>query len=602
MKLYELFLIESREDYILKTLGPKIESWLHANTSLGIKTANEFVNELAKHDPSPSKIYLQWMTRTVLNKATPWEDIGKFTEYLQLFEKVKSRLEKKDINGYQSARDLYNAIKDFDPTVKTGKQERREQRDGFFKRGEIEEVYRDNTVQILHPKTQAASVEFGIGTKWCTAATKSKNYFNQYNADGPIYMINFLGKTNERYQIHFESGQFMDIHDNPVDWQKFKKQHPFVNTIFAKQISWLEARASELQWTLHKFLDECEEENKNPPDYMNEIEDAVSPINLMDPGNQHDLVKIFSNIVEYIQFPSVAIQSLAIKEGSWKNLNRINLEFIEKALKNPQQYPISQWNIKNIIEDVPNHQRDQIIKEILIKHPNAFRGLNDSDKWLEFAYTHGANLHTWMDLSDKELWVAAKYSPNFIYDIGTKRNKLELYDRLSQDQIIQAIKNAKPSYNYVVPNEILNNDIIKAVITTNRLSDDQIRDYYKGDVTKLIEPHLNENPRLLRFIPWNLMTKKQVHDALTSKDTKAANFVNLTMIPTKLIDIDMLANYIKNSPYVAISRELERLSDYITSNPKIKDALQVSLNAYKAQDNNRRNWYRTSSGDWDFRD
>lgn len=78
----------------------------------------------------------------------------------------------------------------------------------------IEKVYADDKIAILNPNTRAAACELGRGTEWCTAATQSDNAFWQYAPDGPLYVI--VTDKHGKYQFHFDSGQFMDVHDVPL--------------------------------------------------------------------------------------------------------------------------------------------------------------------------------------------------------------------------------------------------------------------------------------------------------------------------------------------------------------------------------------------------
>lgn len=57
--------------------------------------------------------------------------------------------------------------------------------------GQYDTVYEDENYLVVCPKTQAASVYFGKGTKWCTAATVSENYFYYYIVNGNtlIYIL-----------------------------------------------------------------------------------------------------------------------------------------------------------------------------------------------------------------------------------------------------------------------------------------------------------------------------------------------------------------------------------------------------------------------------
>ena len=86
-------------------------------------------------------------------------------------------------------------------------------------KGDAEQVYENGQVRIIVPKDQADACYYGQGTQWCTASTQSTNYFNQYNKEGPMYIL--LPKKpqydGEKYQLHFPSGQFMDEQDRNVN-------------------------------------------------------------------------------------------------------------------------------------------------------------------------------------------------------------------------------------------------------------------------------------------------------------------------------------------------------------------------------------------------
>ena len=74
------------------------------------------------------------------------------------------------------------------------------------------EIVQRNPLVIV-PKTEAAAKWFGKGTKWCTAADKD-NMFDYYNKRGLLYIVFWNGK---KYQLHFESMQFMDERDQKIE-------------------------------------------------------------------------------------------------------------------------------------------------------------------------------------------------------------------------------------------------------------------------------------------------------------------------------------------------------------------------------------------------
>uniref|UniRef100_A0A6C0JR58 Ankyrin repeat protein n=1 Tax=viral metagenome TaxID=1070528 RepID=A0A6C0JR58_9ZZZZ len=82
-------------------------------------------------------------------------------------------------------------------------------------REDTEKVFETDEVVIYHPKTEAASCYYGQGTQWCTAAARADNMFNTYNEKGPLYII--IPKNpevkGEKFQMHVESNQLMDVND-----------------------------------------------------------------------------------------------------------------------------------------------------------------------------------------------------------------------------------------------------------------------------------------------------------------------------------------------------------------------------------------------------
>ena len=162
--------------------------------------------------------YSKWLLALYTNGNLPLEDLYKANEYLTTFHKYKGKLEKKDIGQYKSLPDLYDAIEPYSDNTQAAshKEEIRQIKQ------DAEKVYEDKTWLVIVPHTKEAAIEYGKGTQWCTAATGSYNYFDDYNEEGPLY-ININKKTGKKYQFHFESGQFMNEQDRPISISKMPK-------------------------------------------------------------------------------------------------------------------------------------------------------------------------------------------------------------------------------------------------------------------------------------------------------------------------------------------------------------------------------------------
>ena len=173
-------------------------------------------------------------------KHTFLEDLYKVTNDLMKYERFKNRLpeEARQIQNL-TPKSLYELVKDFSlEKTKATKQEKEEASSTYqHPGGDI--IYRgDNwTVARISDKgalgKDAACFYGGYylepskgETRWCTSSP-GLNWFDRYIKDGPLYVVipsNHTGKKGEksglpaeRYQFHFPSNQFMDVHDHSVN-------------------------------------------------------------------------------------------------------------------------------------------------------------------------------------------------------------------------------------------------------------------------------------------------------------------------------------------------------------------------------------------------
>jgi hypothetical protein len=172
----------------------------------------DVIDRIETGDPTPNKIYVPWLAREYIKgNIRRIEDMSMFTRPLTMFETYKRRRDFpqhiKDIMRLTSLQ-FYNAMSQFTPPAEILKD-----------KGRSTQVYKDANVRVIVPEDQTAACYYGQGTTWCTAATQSTNYFNQYNRQGKMYILlpSAPKHDGEKYQLHFASGQFMDEEDEPVD-------------------------------------------------------------------------------------------------------------------------------------------------------------------------------------------------------------------------------------------------------------------------------------------------------------------------------------------------------------------------------------------------
>ena len=172
-------------------------------------TIEALIRMLELADPSPNKQYMPWLARTYIKGETFLEDVlTQVREYLEKFyiltRRKKIPAPRNDILGYSNFGDFMSVVDEYpDPEAPELKD-----------KGQAEEIYQDQQVRVIMPYDQAAACYYGQGARWCTAATKGKNYFNDYAENTPLLIVipQQPQHTGEKYQLWFD----YSIGDLPV--------------------------------------------------------------------------------------------------------------------------------------------------------------------------------------------------------------------------------------------------------------------------------------------------------------------------------------------------------------------------------------------------
>jgi hypothetical protein len=180
-------------------------------------TVKAILQDLENADPTTNKEYTQWLAKCYANEAQKIEDLtSKGTDWLKKYHQFKvKRLLPDNLRNIANLKfsQLYDIIANDELNAKLDAIENAPSKD----KGQSETVYDDADVRIIVPLDEPAACYYGQGTQWCTAA-KNNNRFNQYNRNGRMYIM--LPKNpkydGEKYQLHFQSEQFMDETDNDV--------------------------------------------------------------------------------------------------------------------------------------------------------------------------------------------------------------------------------------------------------------------------------------------------------------------------------------------------------------------------------------------------
>jgi len=225
---FEMMPSGSDEKKEIMMLDARIKLWT-------IPGDKRFVRWLERFDPTQNNKYVNWMIRRYIDGGIHGlEDFGSgITQNLERFDLLKRKKkldpEDADINKLKGSAGLSKLIHkyaehklEYDPK-------------------DVNVILDSPNYSIIQPKTYKASKALAAGTDWCTAYPDE---FANYSKQGPLYIITDK-KTNERFQFHFETEQFMDEDDIPLGALRpkvgetnypveFLNDHKEVSDVFAK--------------------------------------------------------------------------------------------------------------------------------------------------------------------------------------------------------------------------------------------------------------------------------------------------------------------------------------------------------------------------------
>ena len=199
-----------------RTSSP-VSPWENVDQELFDKHKNEIVEKIIAQfedfDPTANKQYMPYLLNWYVNSG----EIGSYAfpniedatstlkESLIMFYKLRERIPEKyrDISQYESATKFMDST--YALQSQYGKQEK-------LDKGESEIVYDSKYATIYWPKDEQGSCYLGQGTQWCTASTRSANYFDQYNKNGPLVIVNMKEKirVNNGWVIDDDGGETED--------------------------------------------------------------------------------------------------------------------------------------------------------------------------------------------------------------------------------------------------------------------------------------------------------------------------------------------------------------------------------------------------------
>jgi hypothetical protein len=248
-------------------------------------------------------MYTKWLFRKdniESLKNTKDEDLYKIKSDLEFFHNAKTKNllppESKDINKF-NIKTLLDLVFDMqksgeDLMSKTEKEKEI--------KSEVDKYELDDWTVIV-PKTEEASCYYGKGTRWCTAADNN-NMFDTYSYDGPLYILIGKHDKSDKYQFHFESSQFMDAKDNPINLSEFMNDNSDVYEFFNGRVG------GNLDFEIAKSSLENYDEYGFQDFYSDDFTDEQKAelVRLaFDRDEQSESFYNVSNVLNYVDYPNM---------------------------------------------------------------------------------------------------------------------------------------------------------------------------------------------------------------------------------------------------------------------------------------------------------
>lgn len=461
---------------------------------------SDAIDLFVQRDPSGKHKYLEWSLR----QAIKGEPVKEIVSLVETFHNNIQRMKNKDIFSYKTLGEIRGAVEK-DLSKKT----RSEDKAKAYEEADV--IYSDDRLLVVHPNSTRASQFFGKGTKWCTSATKSENYFYDYSSDN-IFIFYLISKeSSERYALIPQLA-------NP------KAKPPF---------------------NLNEFTI-FNEEDKN-------LEEDISPVdNLLDKSLEVVIGKINTYLEEkeYVtdikkEVSEIESEALRIKNGRSSQNTK---EFIENAFRKA----MNGGEVKSlgpIIEYIPEYlNKDQVIYSL----NNEFLVYKAIDNLSHF-----------------------KINQNEMFDIIIgldEKKRLAVYESrtsiLSGD--INNIKLLRQLFDYEMSNG--NFTLVMKVANFNLLTDEQIKIFLnipkeKVDgktrmyFTSIFSLYLQNNPNAFSQEIKNLYAKNFAKEIRKEIRNNVADLINVLGIEGLRIfiqnsDIWNLIELVDDAPPIEILRDI----------------------------------------------
>ena len=178
----------------------------------------------------------------------------------------------RDLNSYKYLGDINQALNNAEAVVQ------RKEAEKVHKekiRADADRIYQDKTTLVVRPASEEASCYYGQGTKWCIAATDSRNYWDDYTDEQGAVFFFILDKDAEeeiaadRGKVAYVyNGDHLDAH-HPWDAYDEADDQLEGDSIIQYEGIWGEEKYNAIIDGIQESLDE------DPPETGVDLEQAV---------------------------------------------------------------------------------------------------------------------------------------------------------------------------------------------------------------------------------------------------------------------------------------------------------------------------------------
>ena len=256
--------------------------------------------------------YLFESYEDAVEKFSQEEDKETVNQYLDSFKQLAKKGivtgQEKDI-GYW-IKQGWNEFKKF---VDNKSQEKTQSQVKQSKKKDVIIALDDDEKMAVIPLTKDASCFYGKGTRWCTSATKGKNYFNSYfYIRNTILVYVFMKNSGEKYSMSYsEYGKDENEYFNEMDRKIPKQEFEYkTNLSFDEIKSWVK----EYETTIFKFMDMNNLSSDKQIELIKEMPFSLRYINKPSKEAQLAAIKRLPLTIKHIEDPSEELQLAAVRE------------------------------------------------------------------------------------------------------------------------------------------------------------------------------------------------------------------------------------------------------------------------------------------------